>query len=1059
MVGEYTAEEIQILGDMPAIRKRPAMYIGDTGVRGLHHLIYEVVDNSIDEALAGFCKNIEIAIEKDNSVSVADDGRGIPVAIHPEVNKSALEVVLTMLHAGGKFDKKSYKVSGGLHGVGVSVVNALSEWLEADVKRDGKLYRIRCERGVPVGKVEEIGKSEGTGATVRFKPDKEIFPLIDFSYDIIEKRMRELAFLNKGLRIALLDKRSGQSEEFRYEGGIVKFVEYLNRNKNVLHRPIYIEGKNEDTEVEVAIQYNDTYTENVYSFANNINTIEGGFHLVGFKTALTRLGNDYAKGNNLLKVERLSGDDFKEGLVAVINIRLQNPQFEGQTKTKLGNSELKGIVDSVVYEKLKSFFEENPHDARRIIEKALSAAEARTAAKKAKELIRRKSAFETSVLPGKLADCSEMDPELTEIYIVEGDSAGGCFSGDTKVALVDGRNLSFRDLVEEDKKGKVNYCYTINEDGTIGISLIKNPRMTKKDAEVIKVILDNNEEIVCTPDHNFMLRNGDYTEANSIKMDTSLMPLNRKLSKVEKRITIKNYEMVYDPRVDKWIFTHLLADRYNIENGKYESSLGDYRHHIDFNRLNNNPENIVRMTKDAHLRLHQKMVEKTLLREDTKQSAREAHKIPAYKEKIKEIMSTPEMKRMLSERAQKQWENEEYKEYMIKKYLEFYENNKEYRERSLEILNKAQTEYWSNEENKRLQSERTRRYFEGHSEQKKILSEIAKEQWNDSELKEWRSKKTKEQWTKEFRERRKRAYNRTYFNYTIAFVRQILDNQGNLEQYDKERVKSRNRNLLKKETFIKRFFDGDENAMMEAVRNYNHKIKEIIRLNQKMDVYDLEVEGTHNFALGAGVFVHNSGKQGRDRRFQAILPLKGKILNVEKARITKILANEEIRSLIMALGTSFGDDFDISKARYHKIIIMTDADVDGAHIRTLLLTFFYRHARPLIQRGYIYIAQPPLYRIKKGKTERYAYNDNEMKGVVKELGEGVTMQRYKGLGEMNPSQLWDTTMNPNNRTLLKVTIEDAIKADELFTILMGDAVEPRKLFIEAHAKEVQNLDI
>jgi len=628
----YDASRIQVLEGLDAVRKRPSMYVGSTDGRGLHHLVYEVVDNSIDEALAGFCTRVEVTINPDGSVTVLDNGRGIPIDPHPFHRKSALEVVMTVLHAGGKFDKNTYKVSGGLHGVGVSVVNALSEWLEVEVNRDGKKYFQRYIRGKPEADVQEIGTSDIRGTRTTFKPDTKIFETTDFDYDIISNRLRELAFLNRGITISLRDLRSpeGQAETFSYQGGIVEFVEYLNRKKQSLHeKPIYFERQRDDMIVEIAMQYTNSYSENVYSFANNINTHEGGTHIIGFKTALTRAANDYIKANKLSKdEEKLTGDDVREGLTAIISVKLMEPQFEGQTKTRLGNSDVKGIVDSLVTDGLAEYFEENPKVANIILEKALLAQRAREAAKKARELTRRKNSLEVSTLPGKLADCSEKNPANCEIYIVEGNSAGG------------------------------------------------------------------------------------------------------------------------------------------------------------------------------------------------------------------------------------------------------------------------------------------------------------------------------------------------------------------------------------------------------------------------------------------------SAKQGRDRSFQAILPLRGKILNVEKSRLAKILKNNEIISLITAFGTGVSEDFTLESARYHKIILMTDADVDGAHIRTLLLTLFFRYMRPLIDAGYVYIAQPPLYRIKKGKSEYYIHSDRELEAKKKEIGDkGLTIQRYKGLGEMNPEQLWETTMNPESRTLLQVTLEDAIRADEIFRILMGDDVEPRRNFIETHAKEVVDLDI
>lgn len=642
----YTAGNINVLKGLEAVRKRPAMYIGDVSSRGLHHLVNEVVDNSIDEALGGYNDKIDITINKDGSVTVEDEGRGIPVDIHPVEKRSALEVVMTVLHAGGKFDKDSYKVSGGLHGVGVSVVNALSEWCKVEVKRDGKLYFQEYVRGLPKAPVKEIGKAKknDTGTKVTFMPDSEIFKTTNFKFGTLAERMRELAYLNKEVTITIEDKRDGNKEVFKFKGGIKEFVKFLDENRKAIHKPVYIEGERDNTPVEIAFEYTDAYSDNIHTYVNNINTIEGGTHLVGFKTALTRTFNYYAQKNKLVKENKkvtLTGDDFREGLTAIISVKVMEPQFEGQTKTKLGNSEVKSVVESIVGEKLAEFLEENPSVGKKIIEKGLRAAEAREAARKARDLIRRKNALDSMHLPGKLADCSINDPEHCEIYIVEGDSAGG------------------------------------------------------------------------------------------------------------------------------------------------------------------------------------------------------------------------------------------------------------------------------------------------------------------------------------------------------------------------------------------------------------------------------------------------SAKQGRDRRFQAILPIKGKILNVEKAKINKVLENNEIKAIISALGAGVGTEFNADKSRYGKVIIMTDADVDGSHIRTLLLTFIYRHMKELIAQGKVYIAQPPLYKIKKGKEEAYAFDEEERNTVLKRMGvktsqlnngevddsqiRGVSISRYKGLGEMNPQQLWDTTMNPDTRTLLQVDLE-GIETEKIFETLMGDQVEPRRAFIEKNARYA-NLDI
>ena len=629
----YDESQIQVLEGLEAVRKRPGMYIGSTSSRGLHHLVYEIVDNSIDEALAGYCKNISVTINEDNSITVIDDGRGMPVGLHPKMGKSTVEVIMTVLHAGGKFGGGGYKVSGGLHGVGASVVNALSEYCEVTVTREGAVWQQKYSRGNVLCDVTKIGESDGHGTKTMFKPDAEIFEDTVYDFQVLANRLRELAFLNKGICITLEDKREEERKEvYHYEGGIKEFVAYLNRNKEVLHEtPIYVEGEKDGIVAEIALQYNDSYNENLFSFANNIDTIEGGTHLAGFKSALTRVINDYAKRFGHIKEndKNLSGDDAREGLTAVVSVKISEPQFEGQTKTKLGNSEVRSVVDSIVADGVSVFLEENPAVSKIIIDKALMAARARDAARKARELTR-KSVLERSTLPGKLADCSSKDPMECEIYIVEGDSAGG------------------------------------------------------------------------------------------------------------------------------------------------------------------------------------------------------------------------------------------------------------------------------------------------------------------------------------------------------------------------------------------------------------------------------------------------SAKQGRNRKFQAILPLRGKILNVEKQRLDRILNSDTIRSMVTAFGAGIGKDFDEEKLRYNRIIIMTDADVDGAHIRTLLLTFFYRYMRPLIDGGHVYIAQPPLYKISKGKRDEYAYSDEELDKILEDFGgkdNSINIQRYKGLGEMNASQLWDTTMDPEHRILLKATVEDAIEADEIFTILMGDKVEPRREFIQKNAKKVSNLDI
>jgi DNA gyrase subunit B len=1021
--------------------------------------------------MAGYCDRINVAIRKDGSVTVQDWGRGIPVDIHKQVGRSALEVVMTRLHAGGKFGSGAYKVSGGLHGVGVSAVNALSEWLEVEVRVGGQVHYQRYHRGVPQADVAVIGQvTDGaTGTRTTFVPDPTIFEDTNFRFETLLQRFREMAFLNRGLTINFTDERTDNGARqicFYFEGGVRSFVRYLNKNREVLHAPIYVEKAVEGTLIEAAIQYNDGFNESVYAFANTINTPDGGSHLTGLRSALTRTINDWAKRQGLLKENdpNFTGEDTREGLTAIISVKLADPQFESQTKVKLLNAEVRTQVESAVAEALMEWMEKNPRDARKIVEKCITSSRARDAARKARDLVIRKSALESLTLPGKLADCSERDPAKCELYLVEGDSAGGCFAGDTLVALADGRALSFQDLVAEQALGKEHFCYTIRPNGQIGLERIANAWMTQSDAEVVCVTLDNDEVITCTPDHLFMLCDGTYKPAVALTPEDSLMPLYRRLSDMsEPGITIAGYEMVWDPRSQTWLFTHLLADWYNRWNGKCTEADGDHCHHLDFNKLNNNPTNVMRLPAEKHLALHRDRVSQTLHRPDVIQKCRDVHRSEEFRAMMSERMKQADTRQILSANAQAQWQDEAYKTYMVERWREFYDANEAYRQKNDERLDQAQREYWSNETNRLAQSERVHAYYQDHPEARAERSRAAKDQWQDEKLLAWRREQTQRQWTPEFRARRQTALHQTYYRKAVAALKQFMTGpeKFDLDAYQAYRLTTGDKSLLRFDRFCQRYFEGDTTRALVAVANHNHRVMAVERLSDRVAVYDIEIPNSHNFALASGVFVHNSAKQGRDRRFQAILPLRGKILNVEKARLDKSLANKEIQALVQALGCGVGDGFDVSGLRYHRVLVMTDADVDGSHIRTLLLTMFFRYMPELIEKGHLYIAQPPLYLVKKGKEARYAYSDAEKDKVVAELGgtATVTIQRYKGLGEMNPEQLWQTTMNPENRILLQVTIEDAAAADRTFDMLMGNEVAPRKRFIQTHAKKVRNLDV
>lgn len=1065
--GEYNASQIEALEGLEAVRNTPGMYIGNTDSEGLHHMVYEVVDNSIDEAMGGYCDSISVTIHEDGSVEVTDNGRGIPVQNNDD-GESALEMVMTKLHAGGKFNNNAYETSGGLHGVGVSVVNALSKRLVATVQREGVVWEqefINGERNIqPIEKVGEVPEDE-TGTSVRFWPLEDMFETTDFKYEKLRKRLQELAFLNSGLEISIRDEREEEVKEnvYEYEGGIREYVEFINETRENLHEDvIHIEGEEDGRVVEIAMQMTNETHESLHSFCNNINTHEGGTHVTGFKTAITRIVNDYAEENDMVSDgNSLKGADIREGLTCVISTRHPDPQFEGQTKTKLGNQDMRGIVSSVMFEEFKTFLLENPDTAQTIVKKAVQAAKARRAANKAKEATRRDSPLESTSLPGKLADCQSRDPEESELFIVEGDSAGGCFTGDTEIQLASGESKTFKQLVKEQENGETHYCYTVMNDGSIGIEKITNPRVTKRNSELVEVELDNGETIECTPDHKFMLRSGEYREAQELNEGESLMPLYTKRSdSSEGGITIDDYVMVKQPnREEFWEFAHRIADRFNLHNNIYTESDGSHRHHIDFDKTNNSPENLERLTPDEHMEIHNEHIAKTLHTEEVFEKLSELKQTDEFREKMSERMQKEETVEVLREQAKEQWENEDYVEYMIECFLEYYEKNSEEIDQR---LIEASREYWSKEENRQEQSERVEEYYENHPEAVEQRRKDAKEQWDDEELREWRSKKTEEQWDDEFREQRMESYNSTYFENTIPFMKEYFEENGSLDGYDEYRKENGGSNILTLETTIDKFFSGID-ELIEELSTHNHQVVSVTKLNKTEDVYDIEVPGTHNFALESGVFVHNSAKQGRDRYNQAVLPLAGKILNVEKQRndLERILENDQIRDIVTAIGAGVGDEFDIDEVRYENIIIFVDADVDGAHIRTLLLTLFYRYMTPLLEQGYVYAAQPPLYRIRYRGNTYDAMSDDEKDEIIEEKcnGNPTQVQRFKGLGEMNPDQLWETTMNPENRILKRINVTDGAQADRIFSVLMGDSVGPRKEFIKGNSNEANWVDI
>ncbi len=1195
---EYGAEQIQVLEGLEAVRKRPSMYIGSTDARGLHHLVYEVVDNSIDEALAGYCNNIEVIIRPDHSVKVVDNGRGIPVEVIPKYQRSALEVVLTMLHAGGKFDNNAYKVSGGLHGVGVSVVNALSEWLEAEVKRDGKLYKQRYEFGKPVTSVTTVGESTQTGTTITFKPDKTIFETLDFNPETLENRLRELAFLNKGVKISLKEEFTQKEQVFQYEGGIVSFVEFLNKNKNMLHeKPIYFQKQKDTTVVEIAMQYNDSYTENVYAFANNINTHEGGTHLAGFKAALTKVSNDYAKTKNFLKGDdKLSGDDVREGLTAIINVKLTNPQFEGQTKTKLGNSDIKGIVETLVSEGLSEFLEENPAAAKNILSKALEAAEAREAARKARELTRRKSALEISSLPGKLADCSEKDPAKSEIYIVEGDSAGG--------SAKQGRDRKFQAIlplrgkilnVEKARLTKILKNEEIRALITaIGAGIGEGEEFDINKARYHRIIImsvDHSEmtfvrdpsgviRSVCVGDFidNLLDAGSDGTDHQVLCFDiNSHKTTFKSIKKIirheigedmfeiqtsygrKARITSSHSVFVYE---DEKIMLKrgdaiqpgdmvVAPAKLPLEQPNPQvridliSELFAMRGELDF-------ELYVR--GEAITALHQMRIREE--HDDEPQLVEPRVNIPSD---IRQILIEKRKSAGLSQETICQaldikqpctfysWENGKYKPVLshFRKYVDLLGLDSEDLLSHAEVVDSRLDNIWTTQFND-SGSNRVKSYIRLSELRQDEISgfngsklSLTPEHYADHDVPRFIPVNQElmtilgffvaegslsqrggvrfaigrgNQCMKDeisiamhrvfgitpqyYQGEEGRAGDLKVVNNVVSAVFRFVFGFNSVESHTKripDIVFNVNRQMQL--DFLRGYFMGDGTvdetgiSMVTSskdlasqlmyllsshgvlaslsVREPDGKVSGIVRgkpVITRHTVHSLSIKSKEDIDKLSPVWKDHHLAHKLDRKMKAanttginrsFIPISGDLAAFPVKSVSKV---EPAKNMVYDFSVEEDENFICGMGGIccHN----TDADVDGSHIRTLLLTLFYRYMRQLIDMGFIYIAQPPLFKVKKGKSEFYVYNEEELNKKLVEIGrEGIAMQRYKGLGEMNPQQLWDTTMNPDTRTMLKVSLEDAIKADEIFTILMGDKVEPRREFIEKHAKEVRNLDV
>ncbi len=997
---QQEASDIQALKGLEAVRKRPGMYVGGTDIHALHHLVYEVVDNAIDEAMAGRCDFIEVIIHADSSITVTDNGGGIPVEMHPTENISTLELVLATLHAGGKFGGGAYKVSGGLHGVGVKAVNALSSWMIAEVRRDGYVWKQTYERGVRTSDVEpirELEPGEPTGTHITFMPDEEIFTGVrqefDFSFKTLMDRFREMAYVTRGVTIRLVDERETPIPRectFYFEGGLKSFVRYLNRNRDAIHDVVSGSGEGKFTyvqegqelegtmEVDFAFQYTDGTNTTELTFANTINTPDGGTHQTGLRTALTRVINNYARKAGILKDKdaNFTGRHTLEGLTAIVSIKHPNPQFESQTKVKLMNPEVNSGVATVVSDVFSEYLEVNPKEARRIVEKCLSAMRIQDALDKQRELLLndRKSFLTNTTLPGKLADCSDRGPH-TELYVVEGDSAGGCLVADTRVVLASGLTKTMKELAEDWACGIQHFGYATNADGDVRIVPLIEPRLTKRQAAVVEVVLDNGERIQCTPDHPFRLRDGSYKAAADLEPGESLMPLKTRLTDTNE-LPGPGYEMVWMNGQARWNHTHHLADLYNLLTGIYNRKAGNTRHHKDFNKLNNDPRNIERMPWRVHQQLHAELAG---------EMSKRLWQDPAYRErKIQQLSQQailqwqdPAYRQYMSERVKIQRQNDVLNQKLLQGFQDWFAslNSDEY-QAYCERMREMQESYWSSEEHRRAQSERTTRFFEDHPEAREERRDAALRQWEDAELRAWRAEKTREQWRdeayrrnhslkvsewwKEHPEHRDKivaalkrgwadAQQREHILSALAkwreatspeergkhireghrlkallLLNQVLDADDKRQAYEHLRLQTA-RTALSYDRLVEEHFGGDEQRMTEAAANVNCKVVAVHPLNMPADVYDLTVDSYHNFALASGVFVHNSAKQGRDRHFQAILPLRGKILNTERATLNKILDSNEIKTLVSALGVGIREDFNLEKLRYGRVIIMSVA--------------------------------------------------------------------------------------------------------------------------------------
>ncbi len=1157
----YGADDLTHLEGLEAVRKRPGMYIGSTDSRGINHLFNEIVDNSTDEGIAGHASRVIVVLHADGSVQVDDDGRGIPTGVHTKSGLSGVELVLTRLHAGGKFGGSGYKTSGGLHGVGASAVNALSHRFDITVKQDGKVHQMSFAHGVP-GEFDGPGpkakftkksglriarrmkRGEPTGTSIRYWHDQRYFEnTATLDVDAVRTKLRNTAFLVPGVTYVLRDTTEGAiaEETFHFPNGLSDMVEFLTPpgdrpvsgiimingtgtyRENAADENGVMQSKVERTaEVEVALRWGTGYERTVECFTNTIRNVHGGTHRRGFDRAMTKAAQEaIAKTRGLLKPKEdpPTAEDVQEGMTAVVHVRIPEPQFTSQTKDELSTAGITKVIQAIVEREVRAWTEnrKTKSEAKVVLQKIVDAARVRLTQKQQKDAARRKTALEGAAMPPKLVDCRATGIARSELFLVEGDSALGCFTGDTMVALASGQSRSFADLAEDWAQGITHFGYTTNKAGRVVVAPLVEPRLTRRNAPLVRVTLDNGESVRCTPDHLFRLRDGSYRRADQLTEGDSLMPLYRSVSSKAAGDKLDGYERVWMNDRDEWVYTHYVADAYNLRNGIDSAENGIVRHHVDIDKRNNDPRNLRRMTWDDHAALHASMMGEHVHEGYRAWLANGGLEFKSAM--LSEQWKDQEFRRACLARLAARNADPAFRERIEQGFQDWYASlDDEQLAAYAERLRKVQADYWRHPEHRAAAAERVRAFFADPARRAE-WSARSLTQWQDEELLAWRRETTTAQFADPAERERQRNAVITWHQENPEFgerhsmrmkLRMSDPETGHLAKiqagrrrcvesvpreqrvaqqnegrrlaalkrvsamlslpdaelgaaYDMERSRSA-RTGLRFDRLLAHY-DGDLARLRTAAEHVNHGVVSVEALAETEDVYDLTVDGYHNFALEAGVFVHNSARMARVSEYQALLPLRGKILNVQKASLADTLRNVEIASIVQVLGAGTGRTFDLSTMRYGRVILMADADVDGSHIRTLLITLFARYMRPVIEDGRLFAAMPPLHKITtKGRNPEtiFTFTQREMEtrlAALEKAGRSYVtpVPRFKGLGEMDADELWDTTMNPATRSVRRITMDDVEAAETALELLMGEKVEPRRAWlVESSARVDQS---